>query len=69
MTTADAETTERPAMPQAVAKSAARLKLERRRQLIAELANLERELIEDGVIRRPALMTKAGLERGERWVK
>lgn len=61
------EATERPSLPQAVAKSAARLKLERRRRLIAELANLEAELISEGVIRRPALVTKASLERGERW--
>lgn len=56
----------RPSLPQGIAKSAARLKLERRRQLIAELASLERELVQEGVIRRPVLVTKAGLERGER---
>ncbi len=61
------EATERPSLPQAIAKSAARLKLERRRRLIAELANLEAELISEGIIRRPALVTKASLERGERW--
>lgn len=70
MTIAETETTEteeRPSLPQGIAKSAARLKLERRRRLIAELANLEAELISEGVIRRPALVTKASLERGERW--
>lgn len=59
--------TERPSLPQGVAKSAARLKMERRRMLIAELAAIERELIDEGLLRRPALVTKASLERGERW--
>ncbi len=61
------ETAKRPCLPQAIARPSARQRMERRRQLIAELALIERELIDEGLIRRPALVTKASLERGERW--